>query len=101
MIHVIASIRVKPGRVNEFLEIFKANVPRVKAEAGCIEYVPTVDAASGLPPQHLDENRVTIIEKWEGLEALHAHLKTPHMLSYRERVKEIVEDLSLAVLEDA
>jgi quinol monooxygenase YgiN len=101
MIHVIASIRVKPGRINEFLEIFKSNVPRVKEEAGCIDYVPTVDAASGLPPQHRDENRVTVIERWKSLEALQAHLKTPHMLAYRERVKEIVEDLSLCVLEDA
>jgi quinol monooxygenase YgiN len=101
MIHVVASIRVKPGGVSEFLEILKPNVPLVQAESGCVEYVPTIDTDSGLPPQHRDENRVTIIERWESLEALHAHLKTPHMLAYRERVKEIVEDLSLAVLEDA
>ncbi|BBO68988.1 quinol monooxygenase [Desulfosarcina alkanivorans] len=101
MIHVVASIRVKPGSVPEFLEIFKSNVPRVRAEKGCLEYAPTIDVDSGLPPQHLDENRVTILEKWESLESLHAHLRTPHMLAYRERVKGIVEDLSLAVLEAA
>lgn len=101
MIHVIASIRVKPGCVPEFMEIFKSNVPSVKAEKGCIEYVPTIDVDSGLPPQDLDENRVTIIEKWERLESLHAHLRTPHMLAYRDQVKDIVEDLSLYVLEDA
>lgn len=101
MIHVVASIRVKPGSVPEFLEIFKSNVPRVRAEKGCLEYAPTIDVDSGLPPQHLDENRVTILEKWESLEFLHAHLRTPHMLAYRERVKGIVEDLSLAVLEAA
>lgn len=101
MIHVVASIRVKPGRIPEFLEIFKSNVPSVKAEEGCLEYAPTIDIDSGLPPQHIDGNRVTIIEKWESLAALHAHLGTPHMLAYREQVKDIVEDLSLAVLEDA
>jgi quinol monooxygenase YgiN len=40
-------------------------------------------------------------EKWESLEALHAHLRAPHMLTYREQVKDMVEDLSLNVLEEA
>ena len=40
MIYVIASVRVKPGKVSEFLEVFKANVPDVKNEKGCIDYVP-------------------------------------------------------------
>ena len=53
MVHVIASISVKPGCLARFLEIFKANVPAVKAEPGCIEYRPAVDVASGLPPQRL------------------------------------------------
>jgi quinol monooxygenase YgiN len=42
-----------------------------------------------------------INEKWESLEALHAHLRAPHMLTYREQVKDMVEDLSLNVLEEA
>jgi quinol monooxygenase YgiN len=91
MINVIASILI-----HEFLDIFKSN-----KRTGCIEYVPTIDVDSGLPPQHLDENRVTVIEKWESLEALHAHLRAPHMLTYREQVKDMVEDLSLNVLEEA
>jgi len=101
MINVIASIRVKAGRVSEFLEILKSNVPSVKKEKGCIEYLPTVDINADLPPQNLDENIVTIIEKWESLEALHNHLKAPHMLAYKEKVKNIVEDLSLKVLKEA
>ncbi len=101
MINVIASIRVKAGRVSEFLEIFKSNVPSVKKEKGCIEYVPAIDVDSGLPSQDLDENRVTIIEKWESLDALHTHLRTPHMLAYREQVKDMVEGLSLTVVEKA
>ena len=101
MINVIASIWVKPGRLTEFLEIFKSNVPNVREENGCIEYFPSVDIDVDLPTQHLDENIVTIIEKWESLEALHDHLKAPHMLAYKEKVKDIVEDLSLKVLQEA
>ena len=63
MIYVIASIRVKPGKRDAFLEIFKANVQTVLAEKGCIDYMPTIDVDAGLPPQVLDPNVVTIIER--------------------------------------
>lgn len=99
MIHVIASIRVKKGKVPEFLGIFKANVPNVLEEKGCIEYFPAVDVDAGLPPQILDENLVTIVEKWEDLESLRVHLVAPHMLAYREAVGDLVEEVSLKVLQ--
>lgn len=101
MINVIASIRIKFGKMPEFLEICKANVPTVRAEKGCMEYMPTVDIDSRLPTQELDPQLVTIIEKWESLEALHRHLKAPHMLAYRDKVKELVEGRTLKVLAEA
>jgi quinol monooxygenase YgiN len=101
MIHVIASIGVKPGKRAEFIAAFKKNVPNVLAENGCIEYMPTVDADSGIETQWKDETVVTIIEKWETLEALHAHLEAPHMTAFRENTAHLTEDVSLTVLEDA
>ena len=101
MINVIATIRVKAGRLSDFLEIFKSNVPNVREERGCVEYFPAVDIDADLPPQSLDENVVTIIEKWESLEALREHLNAPHMLAYKEKVKNIVEEVSLKVLQEA
>ena len=101
MIIVLASIKVKPGSCAEFIEIFKANVPNVLAEIGCIEYAPTVDVETGLPPQQLDGNIITIVEKWDSVAALQAHLVAPHMLSYKEQVKDIVLDVGLKVLQPA
>ena len=101
MIVVIASIRVGKGKRSAFLEVFNANVPKVRQEDGCIEYFPAVDIDAALTAQHLDEEVVTIIEKWASLEALRAHLASPHMLEYREKVKDLVEDLSLKVLQQA
>ena len=101
MINVIASIRVKPGRLSEFLEIFKSNVPSVREEMGCIEYFPAVDIDADLPPQSLDGNVVTIIEKWESPETLRDHLNAPHMLAYKEKVKDMVEGVSIKVLQEA
>ena len=100
MINVIASIRVKAGRLQNFIEIFKSNVTNVREEKGCIEYFPAVDIEADLPPQILDENVVTIIEKWESLEALRDHLAAPHMLAYKEKAKGIVEGISVKVLQE-
>ena len=75
MISVIATISLKPGTRTDFLEIFNANVPAVLAEDGCVEYFPAIDVDAKLDAQSKDENAVIVIEKWESLEALHAHLK--------------------------
>jgi quinol monooxygenase YgiN len=100
MIFVIATIEVKPGKREAFLAEFHKNMPNVQAEQGCIEYGPTVDLASGLKAQiPLRENVVTIVEKWESLPALQAHIVAPHMATYRERVKEIVVGSALQILE--
>ena len=101
MINVIASVYVKDGKLSEFVEIFKSNVPNVLEEDGCIEYVPTVDLHTGLPYQELDKDVVTIIEKWDSIEALQAHMSAPHMLEYKKRVSDIVEKVSIKILKPA
>lgn len=102
MISVIASVRVKPGKLSELLEIFKANVITVREEKGCIEYFLAVDGGvTGLPQQQLDENVVTIIEKWESLEVLRQHATAPYMHAFQEKVKDLMEDMSFKVLREA
>ena len=44
---------------------------------------------------------VTIVEAWESVDALRAHLKAPHMLTYREQVKDLVKEIKIQVLEPA
>ena len=101
MINVIASIHLKEGRLAEFIEIFKSNVPKVLEEKGCLGYVPTIDVPTGLPPQELNNNVVTVIEKWGNLEYLQAHITAPHMLAYKEKVKGLVDKVSLKILTEA
>jgi quinol monooxygenase YgiN len=101
MIHVIASITVKTSERNAFLEIFKANVPKVLGEEGCVEYSATVDFPTEVPIQETNPNVVTIVEKWETFPHLEAHFTAPHMLEYKAKVEGMVEDVSLKILEDA
>ena len=101
MISVLASIRVKEGQRAAFLDIFNANIPKVIEESGCIEYFAAVDLDAGFPVQLLDENVVTIIEKWQSLDALKDHSVAPHMREYRKKIQALVEGTSLKVLQKA
>lgn len=102
MVHVVASIRVKADKMDEFLSLLKSTAEEVRREKGCIRYIPTVDIASGLPPQVMDANLVTLIEAWESLEALRDHLATPHMAAFYAKRKELVEGgASVKVLQEA
>ena len=101
MITVIATITLKPGTRERFLEEFHQIVPLVLQEEGCVEYGPTTDASTPIVNQHVDENRVTIVEKWTSVACLEAHLTAPHMIDYRPKVKDFVESSELRVLEAA
>ena len=101
MISVVATITAREGGLPELLEHINDNLPSVRAEHGCIEYLPMVDAESGMAAQVNDSNVVIMLEKWETMEALHDHAIAPHMLDYREQVKDIVRSVSLKVLEPA
>lgn len=100
MIYVLATVECKPGRRESYLEVLRRNVPKVRAEKGCITYEPTVDLDSGIPMQRkVRQDVLTIVEAWENLEALHAHLKAPHMLAYREEAKDLIDRVTIQVLE--
>jgi len=74
MIHVLASIKVKPGKRDILIEHLKSNIPNVIKENGCIEYNPTIDMDYHMDNQTFDENMVTIIEKWENFDTLKNHM---------------------------
>jgi quinol monooxygenase YgiN len=102
MIHVIATIELWGGKREAFLAEFRRVVPLVRAEPGCLDYGSAVDIPTDIevqvPPR---ENVVTVVERWESLDALRAHLAAPHMQEYRGRVKDLVAGIQLQVLQPA
>ncbi|OHB82588.1 MAG: antibiotic biosynthesis monooxygenase [Planctomycetes bacterium RBG_16_64_12] len=102
MICVIAKIEVAEGRRDDFLAQFHKLVPKVLEEEGCLEYGPMVDVPTGIGAQARPrDNVVTVVEKWESVEALESHLMAPHMLEYRQLVKPMVTSTSLEILKPA
>lgn len=90
MVHVIVTMQVAPGRMEQFLAVARELGPLVRAEAGCLRYDYTVDTPSPLSIQEpLDDHRVTLIEQWESAAALAAHLQAPHMKQYGPALAEL------------
>jgi quinol monooxygenase YgiN len=103
MIHVVATITVRPGTRERFLEHFKRMMPETQAERGCILYEPLIDCDGGIHQRQVPPRPevVTIVEQWQDVEALRAHLSAPHMAAYRERVADYVYSASLQILRPA
>src|ERR1700679_2863373 len=91
MIHVVAAITTKPGQRTAVLRLLKENVPAVLAEAGCIEYGAVVDVPDGPAFQApLGSDSFFVIEKWDSMSALTAHIASPHMAAYSQRTRELL-----------
>ncbi len=99
MVHVIALITAQPGKRDAILKEFRANVPNVKAEKGCLEYGPVVDADPGPSFQaKLGPDTFMVIEKWADMAALKAHASAPHMAAYAAKVKDLIVKRSVHIL---
>lgn len=102
MIHVVAMITTKPGMREQVLEAFRANVPAVRAEDGCIEYGPAIDAEGlGSFQAKVGADTFVVIEKWRDVAALKAHAAAPHMAAYAAKVKDMLAGRVIHVLSPA
>ncbi|HEX2939924.1 MAG TPA: putative quinol monooxygenase [Rhodopila sp.] len=102
MIHVLAIITAKPGQREAILEAFRANMPAVHAEAGCIEYGPAIDAeGAGAIQTAFGPDTFVVIEKWESMEHLKAHGASPHMAAYAAKTKPMIANRVIHVLSPA
>ena len=102
MIHVVAIIIAKPGHREAILEAIRANLLAVRAENGCIEYGPAVDADGiGGFQTKAGADTIFVIEKWADAAALRAHAAAPHMAAYAAKVKDIVASRVIHVLSPA
>jgi quinol monooxygenase YgiN len=102
MIHVLAVVTAKPGMRDSILAAFRANVPNVLAEQGCIEYGAAVDADPALPVQtKCGPDTFVVVEKWESVDALKAHAAAPHMAAYGAKTKDLLASRVIHILSPA
>src|SRR4051812_15440304 len=98
MIYVVATIELVAGVRDAFVAEQRKLLPLVRAEEGCIEYVPTAEVPLGDPskaPPRPDV--ITVQEKWQTLESLQAHAVAPHMKEFRTKTKSMVVNVKVDV----
>ena len=86
MVHVIAIVTTQPGTRSQFLDVYRANLPLVLAEQGCIAYEAVVDVP-GPGFTAFGPDVFVVVERWASLADLQAHAVAPHMKAYRANVK--------------
>jgi len=102
MVHVIAVITAKPGQRDAILGHFRANVPAVRAENGCIEYGAAVDLDPALKFQTAyGPDAFVVVEKWASPEALMAHAAAPHMAAYAGKTRDLIANRAIHILQPA
>lgn len=94
-VYVVAEITTKPGKRSEVLAHFRANMPAVHAEDGCLMYEPTVDTDMTLAAY--GDDTFVVIERWASAEHLQAHMQAPHMKAYAEKVGDMLADRKVHV----
>ncbi len=74
MLIVAAEVVVEEGALNGVQEALGTMEEETRKEAGCLTYAFSVDVN--------DPTMVRIFERWESMDALAAHFKTPHMAAF-------------------
>lgn len=92
MIIVTGSALVKPGSLDEAIEVSLRHVRRSRTEPGCLSHAVHQDVE--------DPNRLVFVEEWEDADALRTHFAVPESLELVTALAELtVEPPSMRVFE--
>ena len=74
MLHLIASLRIKPGTGAKVVAAATPCILATRREEGCLRYEMFIDP--------MDETNVVFVEEWESRELLGRHIETPHVAAW-------------------
>lgn len=74
MLIVMAEVVTRAGTIDQVRDALKTMEIETRKESGCVTYAFSVDVS--------DPNKLRISERWESMDALKAHFKTPHMATF-------------------
>lgn len=81
MIIVVSKSEIREGKLEEYKGIAARLVEETRKEAGCISYDLCQDVDNS--------NILTFVEKWESMQALDAHMQTPHFTEIVPKLREM------------
>ncbi len=93
MIHLIATLTIKPGSLGAVTKAVQPCIEATRKEDGCISYDLHVNVT--------DDTKLVFVERWENRAALDAHFRTPHLKAWREAGGPYFTSRSIEVISDA
>lgn len=90
MIYVVATLRVKPGKLSQLLEAARLVIAGTRKEDGCLFY--------DLHQSVTDPDQVVFVERWTSREALGKHFEAPHMVPWRATGAECLESRKVEII---
>ena len=96
MIKLVVTMQIKPGKMPAFIELFNRLQPSVLAEEGCREYhlFREIEGGTDTP----DPDSVVLLEQWDSIEHLQAHLATELMRDFKREAAELRASVNLKIV---
>jgi len=100
-VYVLCRFDLKPDAdIADYAAKTLAVVPTVRREDGCRMYTLLKDAATDWDkPMRFGERTMWMLEHWDSVDALKAHLDTPHMKAFGPTVRPMRSASTFHVLE--
>ena len=100
MLTIIAEIQIRSGakHYKNVCHAFKKITPIVLLEKGCYGYELLTDYLTEVDFQTKVPDSITLLEHWESMQHLNAHLKTAHMQAYQAEVEDDVVGIKIRIL---
>jgi quinol monooxygenase YgiN len=93
MIVVTSAFKSVPGKRGHVLELARPCIEATRKEKGCIRYELFVSSE--------DDVTLQFIEEWTDLDSLKVHLKSPHLLAFKEQRTAFVGEGAVLKIFDA
>jgi len=78
MIVVQVEVVIEPGSADQVRDAVRKMEHATRQEPGCLKYAFSVDVS--------DPGMVRVTERWESIDAIKAHMATPHMAEFNKAV---------------
>ena len=92
MIHVVATITIKPDKREETLAAARINIAATQKEAGCVYY--------DMYESVTRPGTYVVVEKWENRDALNAHMNAEHFKVWRKAGAEGITSRKIEIVTD-
>lgn len=90
MIHLIATLHIREGTLDEVLSLARPCIEATRREDGCLLY--------DLHQSLTEPTKLAFVEKWRDRTALERHFNEPHLIAWRDAGAPFITAKSIEII---